>query len=139
MDEKRQPQETPDLFHWRDCEASDELRQRVRMDLDARRCRASNSQGPVWGDVVRRVTIDLDTGKIIADDAIAEMSIHKTHQKLPDGVKNIENKRVPGQDLNLRRMPERQTLDSSEVWRNQCQTTGCQLRPRSSVSGELMM
>ena len=62
-----------------------------RYDLEARRFRGSNSRGPLWGDVVRRITLDIDTNKVIADEEIKpEMKIHKLHDKLPEGVKNIQ-------------------------------------------------
>ena len=62
-----------------------------RFDLDAKRFRGSTSKGPVWSDVTRRVTLDIDTNKIIADESInCEMTVHQVHRKLPTGVKNIE-------------------------------------------------
>ena len=62
-----------------------------RIDLGAKRYRGSNSKGPLWGDVVRRITMDLDMMQIIKDEVITpEISVHKLHDKLPEGVENIE-------------------------------------------------
>ena len=62
-----------------------------RFDLDAKRFRGSTSKGPVWSDVTRRVTPDIDTNQIIADEQITPgMTVHQVHRKLPTGVKNIE-------------------------------------------------
>ena len=67
------------------------LRAWHRYDFAAKRYRGSNSQGPLWGDVVRRVAIDLDSRNIIQDKKIEpEMSIHSIHEKLPIGTENIE-------------------------------------------------
>ena len=71
--------------------ASPGLRQWVRYDVDAKRFRASNSKGPLWGDVIRRITLDLDTDKVIRDETIHQgMTVHQIHQKLPSGVQSIE-------------------------------------------------
>ena len=61
-----------------------------RHDFSAKRYRGSNSKGPLWTDVVRRVTYDIDTNRKIQDIAITpEMPIHRAHDKLPEGVINI--------------------------------------------------
>ena len=72
-----------------------------RYDFEARRYRGSNSKGPLWEDVVRRVTLDIDSNQIICDEEISgAIPLHKLHDKLPIGVKNIQTtlvyKRVPG-------------------------------------------
>ena len=62
-----------------------------RYDLNAKRYRGSNSKGPLWGDVSRRVTVDLDSNEVIQDIPITEeLSLHKIHEKLPEGSENIE-------------------------------------------------
>ena len=67
------------------------LRQWVRYDVDAKRYRASNSKGPLWSDVIRRITLDLDTDQVIRDEPIRPgMSVHQIHQKLPEQVQSIE-------------------------------------------------
>ena len=69
----------------------DELRHWVRYDVEARRFRGSNSHGPLWGDVIRRITLNIDDNKIVADEEITpEMTVHKIHRKLPTGVRSIE-------------------------------------------------
>ena len=80
-------------------EAGD-LRQRTRYDVEANRCRGSNSQGPLWGGVFRQITVDLDTNNVVADEEVTpEMTIHKVHKKLPE-VRSIETtliyRRRPG-------------------------------------------
>lgn len=77
------------------------LRMWSRFDLNAKRFRGTNSQGPVWGDVTRRITIDLDNMTMIEDKAITEdLTVHMVHDRLPVGTDNIETvliyKRVPG-------------------------------------------
>ena len=81
--------------------APQQLMRWSRIDLGAKRFRASNSQGPLWGDVRRRVTIDLDTLQWLADETIDEgLSVHQLHKTLPIGVENIETilvyEHVPG-------------------------------------------
>ena len=67
------------------------LRKWVRYDVDAKRYRASNSKGPMWSDVTRRITLDLDTDKVIRDEAIQPgMTVHQIHQKRPANVQSIE-------------------------------------------------
>ena len=67
------------------------LRSWTRYDLEAKRYRGSNSKGPIWSDVLRRLTLDIDKNKVIQDLTITdELSVHKLHEKLPEGVKNIE-------------------------------------------------
>ena len=78
----------------------EDLRQWNRVDLEAKRFRGSNSKGPLWGDVVRRVTLDLDKGNVVSDEVITpELRVHHAHRKLPTGVRNVETtliyKKVP--------------------------------------------
>eukprot|EP00435_Cladocopium_sp_Y103_P060316 s936_g22.t1 len=72
-----------------------------RFDTNAKRYRGTNSTGPLWGDVIRRITIDLDSASVIQDKPItAEMSVHSVHDKLPVGTENIETiliyQKIPG-------------------------------------------
>ena len=61
-----------------------------RHDFSAKRYRGSNSKGPLWNDVVRRVTYDIDANRKIQDIPVTpEMPIHWAHDKLPEGVINI--------------------------------------------------
>ena len=62
-----------------------------RVDPQADRFRTSNSAGPMWSDVVRRVTRDLATGNVIEDSLVTgEESSKRLHRPLPRGVHNIE-------------------------------------------------
>ena len=78
-----------------------DLRQWTRYDVEAKRFRGSNSHGPLWGDVFRRITVDLDTNNVVADEEVTpEMTTHKVHKKLPEGIRSIETtliyRRRPG-------------------------------------------
>ena len=71
--------------------STSDLRAWSRYDLAAKRFRGTNSHGPLWSDVVRRVTTDLDNSRIIEDlTIVGEMSAKQLHQRLPPGVENIE-------------------------------------------------
>ena len=62
-----------------------------RVDPQANRFRTSNSAGPMWSDVVRRVTRDLATGNVIEDSLVTgDESSKGLHRPLPRGVHNIE-------------------------------------------------
>lgn len=51
-----------------------------RFDFEAKRFRGSNLKGPLWSDVHRRPTLDLDTNKVIEDLTItSEMRVHQIH------------------------------------------------------------
>eukprot|EP00913_Durusdinium_trenchii_P018599 g17477.t1 len=68
-----------------------ELRMWTRYDLDAKRYRCSNSKGPLWGDVVKRITLDLEQNRITQEkDITPNMTVHQLHEKLPEGVRSIE-------------------------------------------------
>ena len=78
-----------------------QLRKWVRYDSGARRFRMSNSMGPMWGDVVQRVTIDNGTGEIIRRETITGREKPKDLCKpLPERVKSVKTvlvyKRVRG-------------------------------------------
>lgn len=63
----------------------------TRYDLDAKRYRCSNSKGTLWGDVVKRITLDLEQNRIIQEKGITpNMTVHQLHDKLPEGVRSIE-------------------------------------------------
>ena len=80
----------------------EQLKAWTRYDFEAKRYRGSNSRGPLWSDVVRRLTLDLDANKIIQDLTITEnLSVHKLHEKLPTGVKNIETTLIYRPDLEI--------------------------------------
>ena len=72
-----------------------------RYDAGAKRFRGSNAHGPLWADVVRRITIDLDAVTVIQDRVVTPgMPVHQLHEKLPPQVSNIETiliyQQVPG-------------------------------------------
>ena len=67
------------------------LRMWTRYDMDAKRFRASNSKGPLWSDVIKRITIDLVTNKtILEEDIYPGMAVHQIHARLPTESKDIE-------------------------------------------------
>ena len=70
--------------------SSPQLRAWTRYDIGAKRYRGTNTDGPLWSDVVRRITRDLDNGRAIDDMAIeGELSARVLHQRLPVGIENI--------------------------------------------------
>ena len=61
-----------------------------RYDNNASRFRVSSSTGPMWSDVFRRQTLDLDKNEIIADETFTgDERPRKLSRALPEGVKNI--------------------------------------------------
>ena len=71
--------------------AAEQLCEWSRYDFEARRYRGSNSKGPLWGDVVRRITLDIDSNRVIKDEAISgEIPVKQLYDKLPTGTKNIQ-------------------------------------------------
>ena len=68
-----------------------ELREWSRVDIGAKRFRTSNSQGPLWSDVVRRITRDLMNDRVVDDEDITEAAMaKKLYRRLPDGIEDIE-------------------------------------------------
>ena len=64
---------------------------RKRYNNNASRFRVSSSTGPMWSDVFRRQTLDLDKNEIIADETFTgDERPRKLSRALPEGVKNIE-------------------------------------------------
>ena len=62
-----------------------------RVDPRASRFRTSNSAGPMWSDVIRRTTKDLDSGRMIEDEQMTGTEPSRAlHRTLPRGVTNIE-------------------------------------------------
>ena len=77
------------------------LRKWARYDSNAHRFRTSNSLGPMWCDVVQRVTINNATGEVIKRENVSGKETPKQlHKPLPPGVKSIKTvlvyKRVQG-------------------------------------------
>ena len=77
------------------------LRKWVRYDSNAHRFRTSNSLGPMWCDVVQRVTINNATGEVIKRENVnGKESPKQLRKPLPPGVKSIKTvlvyKRVQG-------------------------------------------
>ena len=63
----------------------------TRYDNNADCFRVSSSQGPMWSDVTRRRAVDLDTGKVVADEKFTgDERPRMLSRALPQGVKNIE-------------------------------------------------
>ena len=62
-----------------------------RVDPRASRFRTSNSAGPMWSDVIRRTTKDLESGQVIEDERMTGTEASRTlHRPLPRGVTNVE-------------------------------------------------
>ena len=60
-----------------------------RYDNNASRFRVSSSTGPMWSDVFRRQTLDLDKNEIIADETFTgDERPRRLSRALPEGVKN---------------------------------------------------
>ena len=95
-----------------------QLRKWVRYDAGARRFRTSNSMGPMWSDVIQRVTIDNRSGEVIRRENITGKEKSKDlHRPLPEKVKSVKTnlvyKRVrghpdPGVDLSDVERPDRE-------------------------------
>ena len=46
--------------------------------------------GPLWGDVVQRITVDHDTGKVICvEDVTGKEQARQLHRALPEEVKTV--------------------------------------------------
>ncbi|CAE7354364.1 GIP [Symbiodinium pilosum] len=68
-----------------------DIKKWTRFDNNADRFRVSSSKGPMWSDVTRRVTLDLDTGRVVADEEFTgDERPRMLSRALPQGVKNIE-------------------------------------------------
>ena len=62
----------------------------VRVDSNARRFRTSNVLGPLWGDVVQRITVDNATGRVICAEEIDHREPpKKLNRALPEHVRSI--------------------------------------------------
>ncbi|CAE7318488.1 RE1 [Symbiodinium sp. CCMP2456] len=77
------------------------LRKWVRYDQNPNRYRTSNSQGPMWSDVVQRVTVDNATGQVIRrEDIKGDERSRDLHKPLPKRLKSVKTvlvyKRVAG-------------------------------------------
>ena len=65
--------------------------QLLNCEVGAKRFRTSNSQGPMWSDVVRRITRDLMNDRIVDDEDITEGAMaKKLYRRLPDGIEDVE-------------------------------------------------
>ena len=68
-----------------------EISQWERIDPKARTFRTSKCGGPPWEKVSRRVTVDLDTNKVVEDIKVyPATSDDFLHRQLPAGVSNIK-------------------------------------------------
>ena len=65
----------------------------VRTDKGVDRYVTTNKGGPTWDTVVRRVTVNTDTGNIIQDLLVKDQPTgYNWHSQLPDGVRNIQTR-----------------------------------------------
>ena len=82
------PSAGDDRGQWR---PRQELKQWSRFDHQAIRFRVSSSQGPMWNDVVRRRTVNADTGEVIGDERFdGDERPRQLSRALPTGPTNIE-------------------------------------------------
>ena len=98
------------------------LKKWVRYDRSANRYRTSNSQGPMWSDVVQRITVDNETGRVIKrEDIRGNEASRDLHKPLPKKLKSVKTvlvyKKVsghpdPGVPLSD---PDRPELDDEPV------------------------
>ena len=108
----------PNRAEWPPSGDGTQLRKWVRFDSNARRFRTSNSLGPMWSDVVQRVTIDNATGEVVKKENVTGKELPKQlHKPLPSHVKSVKTvlvyKRVrghpdPGVDISDAEHPERE-------------------------------
>ncbi|CAE7348803.1 RE1, partial [Symbiodinium necroappetens] len=67
------------------------LKKWIRYDRGANRYRTSNSQGPMWSDVVQRITVDNETGRVIKrEDIRGNEASRDLHKPLPKKLKSIK-------------------------------------------------
>ena len=65
----------------------------TRTDRGMDRYVTTNKGGPTWDTVVRRVTVNTDTGNIIQDILVQDQPTgYDWHSQLPDGVRNIQTR-----------------------------------------------
>ena len=65
----------------------------VRVDKDTDRYVTTDKGGPLWDTVVRRVTVNTDTGTIIQDIWVKDQPTgYDWHSPLPEGVRNIQTR-----------------------------------------------
>ena len=103
---------------WPPSGSGTQLRKWVRYDRNPNRYRTSNSQGPMWCDVVQRITVDNETGQVVRrEDFNGDERPRDLHKPLPKRLKSVKTvlvyKRVaghpdPGVDLTD---PDRPELD----------------------------
>ena len=99
-----------------------QLRKWSRFDRRPVRFRTSNSRGPMWSDVVQRISIDNDTGQVIKRENFNGTETSKDlHRQLPVQVRSLRTvlvyKRVdghpdPGQPLEQADRPE---VDADQI------------------------
>ena len=99
-----------------------ELRKWSRFDKSPSRFRTSNSTGPMWSDVLQRVSIDNDSGKVIKrENFTGNETSRDLHRPLPAKVKSLRTvlvyKKVrghpdPGEPLDH---PDRPELDDGSM------------------------
>eukprot|EP00959_Pyramimonas_sp_CCMP1952_P370354 7756398-Pyramimonas_sp.AAC.1 len=65
----------------------------TRTDHNIHHYVTTNKAGPKWSDVIRRVTINLDTNTVVQEIAIADQPTgYDWHAPLPEGVANISTR-----------------------------------------------
>eukprot|EP00971_Amphidinium_carterae_P110798 2194824-Amphidinium_carterae.3 len=62
----------------------------TRIDKMAKACRTTSKNGPPWHQVIHRVTIDMDTKKILLDELVKNSVKCQEHEPLPEGARNIK-------------------------------------------------
>ena len=101
------------------------LKKWSRFDANPSRFRTSNSKGPMWCDVVQRVTIDNDTNEVLKRENIhGNERPHDLHRQLPRQVRSLRTvlvyKKVtghpdPGTELTSPDQPERDPLQPEDA------------------------
>eukprot|EP00971_Amphidinium_carterae_P213956 4246110-Amphidinium_carterae.1 len=61
----------------------------TRTDYNQKRFVASKDGGPRWEKVWKRATYNVDTGDLIAEELVCDMTKKELNRPLPDKVKNI--------------------------------------------------
>ena len=84
---KQRPSKIPRPAEW---PPKQELMKWARIDNNARRFRTSTALGPLWSDVVQRITVDNATGRVICmEEFDGKETTQKLHRALPEHVKSI--------------------------------------------------
>ncbi|CAE7350344.1 RE1 [Symbiodinium sp. CCMP2592] len=86
---------------WPPAGSGTQLRKWVRYDHNPNRYRTSNSQGPMWSDVVQRITVDNVSGRVIRrEDIKGDERSRDLHKPLPRRLTSLKTvlvyKRVAG-------------------------------------------